>query len=143
MAKYTMLRSEESLENNGVEPLTESTQNSQNSSLSSLSTWAGLVNDISIPYLWDSPWNSPNASERNKLWYDDESSDKGIVALDNDEVKAMGLPASQPFPWDSKKKSLFLLNGHHNLHCLRNLYIAINEYHTDCRISDDSKRHVE
>jgi hypothetical protein len=54
----------------------------------------------------------------NKLWYEDEQGDKGIIALDNVYAKEVGLPASQPFPWDAEHKSIYITNGHHNLHCL-------------------------
>jgi hypothetical protein len=53
------------------------------------------------------------------LWYEDEEGDKGIIAMPNEEARGyLGLPESQPFPWDPKEKSIYITNGHHNLHCI-------------------------
>ncbi len=52
-------------------------------------------------------WESLNASP-------------GDVALDNEWAKNHGLPAAQPFPWDHSR-SIYLLNGHHSLHCIVSL----------------------
>lgn len=76
------------------------------------------MNDVKVPYAWDTNRSNPNDTERNKLWYDDEEADQGIMAVDNDEAVAFGLPDSQPWSWDSKSKSIYITNGHHNLHCL-------------------------
>ncbi|RDL36096.1 Uncharacterized protein BP5553_06708 [Venustampulla echinocandica] len=92
------------------------------------SKYAGLVNDFELPYAWDSDRSNPNDTERNKLWYEDEEADQGIMAVDNDEAISFGLPNSQPWSWDAKVKSIYITNGHHNLHCLRNIYISIDEH---------------
>ncbi|OKL57706.1 hypothetical protein UA08_06900 [Talaromyces atroroseus] len=89
---------------------------------------AGLVNDLDVPFAWDTPFSSGDYAEVNKLWYEDEQSDKGIISLDNDYAESLGLPKSQPFAWDSKKKSIYITNGHHNLHCLRNIYISLDQF---------------
>ena len=41
----------------------------------------------------------------------------GDVSLDKQWALEHGLPPAQPFPWD-KSRSLYLLNGHHSLHCM-------------------------
>jgi hypothetical protein len=39
--------------------------------------------------------------------------------MPNEEARGyLGLPESQPFPWDPKEKSIYITNGHHNLHCI-------------------------
>lgn len=82
---------------------------------------AELVNDVEIPWHWDSERSNPDDEARNKLWYEDEENDKGIMAMPNEEARAhFGLPEAQPFPWDPEGKSIYILNGHHNLHCIVN-----------------------
>ncbi len=76
------------------------------------------MNDLELPLHWDSARNDPDDEARNKLWYEDEEGDKGIIAMPNEESKAAGLPDSQPFSWDPLKKSIYITNGHHNLHCI-------------------------
>ncbi|KAG9233489.1 hypothetical protein BJ875DRAFT_442183 [Amylocarpus encephaloides] len=93
----------------------------------SKSKYAGLTNDVDIPYAWDTDRSNPNDTERNALWYEDGESNEGILAMDYEEAEMFGLEKSQPWPWD-KKKSIHITNGHHNMHCLRNIYISINEY---------------
>ena len=57
-----------------------------------------------------------NESDRSVRWEKLEVS-AGMVALDNQLIAKHGLPSAQPFPWD-KNRSLYLLNGHHSLHCM-------------------------
>ena len=40
-----------------------------------------------------------------------------MVALPESLALANGLPMAQRFPWDVSK-GVYLLNGHHNLHCI-------------------------
>jgi hypothetical protein len=93
------------------------TTNSQYSIALANTISAGLVNNVDVPYVWDTDRSNPNDTERNKLWYEDEESNEGIMAVDNEEADMLGLQRSQPWPWD-KKKSIHITNGHHNLHCL-------------------------
>ncbi|PQE06800.1 cytochrome p450 protein [Rutstroemia sp. NJR-2017a BBW] len=90
---------------------------------------AGLEKNLDAPFLWDNDWNDPNDTKRDSLWYNNHDSDHGVIALDNAEARALQLPISQPFPWDPKQKSIYITNGHHNLHCIHNLYIAFDQYH--------------
>ncbi|KAB8349605.1 hypothetical protein FH972_023628 [Carpinus fangiana] len=49
----------------------------------------------------------------------------GEIALDNTWAAQKGLPASTSFWWDQSQRSIYLVNGHHNLHCLRKLRRSI------------------
>ncbi|ETS81316.1 hypothetical protein PFICI_06318 [Pestalotiopsis fici W106-1] len=82
---------------------------------------------------WNTEYSSNNASipELNKLWDTQIPWESGIIALENEEARRLGLPDSQPFPWDSSKKSIYIVNAHHILHCVRNLYISIQQYRTN------------
>ena len=50
-------------------------------------------------------------------YWDNLNVDAGIVSLPLDWAMEMGLPRAQPFPWDNTR-SIYLLNGYHNVHCL-------------------------
>jgi len=51
----------------------------------------------------------------------------GIVAIPMDWAKEKGLPETCPYPWD-ESKGIYLLNGYHNLHCVKRIYISMKEY---------------
>ncbi|KAI0972065.1 hypothetical protein F4678DRAFT_431029 [Xylaria arbuscula] len=102
-----------------------------------------VVSPVS-PYIklsFDSPeilwWNtefsneSVTDSELNRLWDVTIPWESGIIALENEEARKLKLPESQPFPWDASRKSLYINNAHHVLHCVRNLYISIQQYRTN------------
>ncbi|PYH70986.1 uncharacterized protein BO88DRAFT_335621, partial [Aspergillus vadensis CBS 113365] len=74
--------------------------------------------------------NSTNEINTNELWDKHIPWERGIIAIEKGEAKRMGLPDSQPFPWDASK-SIYILNSHHILHCVRNVYISIQEYRHD------------
>ncbi|KAH8901273.1 hypothetical protein GQ53DRAFT_613268, partial [Thozetella sp. PMI_491] len=82
---------------------------------------------------WGTKYSDLSASdaELNRLWDLELPWESGIIALTNAEARAMNLPTSQPFPWDAKAKSLYIVNAHHLLHCVRNIYISIQEYRTN------------
>ncbi|AEO63293.1 uncharacterized protein THITE_2062646, partial [Thermothielavioides terrestris NRRL 8126] len=81
-------------------------------------------------------WNTEfsNASKKatdaeiDRLWDTQIPWEQGIIALRKDEAAAMGLPESAPWPWDSKNKGIYIVNAHHLLHCVRILYISIQQY---------------
>ncbi|KAK9786402.1 putative Calcineurin-like phosphoesterase domain-containing protein [Seiridium cardinale] len=79
---------------------------------------------------WTTQFSDHNAStaELNELWDSRIPWESGIIALGKEEARALDLPDSQPFPWDSTKKSIYIVNAHHILHCVRNLYISIQQY---------------
>ncbi|KAI0198298.1 hypothetical protein F4808DRAFT_263573 [Astrocystis sublimbata] len=82
---------------------------------------------------WNTPYSNESATdaELNRIWDTEIPWEDGIIALDNNEARAMQLPESQPFPWDAGKKSLYIVNAHHVLHCVRNLYISIQQYRSN------------
>lgn len=69
---------------------------------------------------WNTEYSAENATETelNKLWDTTIPWESGIIALSNEEAEEMDLPDSQPFPWDSKKKKIYIMNAHHLLHCV-------------------------
>ncbi|KAH7306010.1 hypothetical protein B0I35DRAFT_483749 [Stachybotrys elegans] len=66
--------------------------------------------------------------ELNRLWDATIPWERGIIALTNEEAEALNLPDSQPWPWDSRNKKIYIVNAHHMLHCVRNIYISIQQY---------------
>ncbi|RAK77476.1 uncharacterized protein BO72DRAFT_496141 [Aspergillus fijiensis CBS 313.89] len=84
-----------------------------------------LHRTIPLPIQEHSPSVSDNVSDNVSavahLWEDELSGDPGVVALENDFVREKHLPEAMPFPWDPSK-SVYLLQGYHNLHCLRTLF---------------------
>lgn len=81
------------------------------------------------PFEWSSEYADTNLTAAGVLW-DNISFDAGVVALEYDWTAAHGLPHAQPFPWD-QSKGLYLLNGFHALHCLKNIHRAVREYELD------------
>jgi hypothetical protein len=83
-------------------------------------------------------WNTPfsNASKKatqaeiDKLWDTQIPWEIGIIGILYDEAEALELPKSNPWPWDGKNKGLYIMNAHHLLHCVRNLYISIQQFRT-------------
>lgn len=69
---------------------------------------------------WNTEYSDPNATDAytNELWDSTIPWESGIIAMTNEEATAMGLPESQPWPWDSQKKKIYILNTHHLLHCV-------------------------
>lgn len=57
-----------------------------------------------------------NETLRNAAW-DAINIDDGMIALPDDLVAENRLPVAQRFPWDDTK-GIYLVNGHHNLHCV-------------------------
>lgn len=90
------------------------------------SPYASLEPTLQVPFEWSTDYADPNLTAAGALW-DSISFDVGFVALDADWTAAHGLPAAQPFPWD-KTKGLYVLNGFHALHCLKNIHRALREY---------------
>ncbi|PHH90389.1 hypothetical protein CDD83_3839 [Cordyceps sp. RAO-2017] len=82
---------------------------------------------------WTTEYSNLEAGQQrlDELWDTQVGWEQGIIALENDEARAMGLPESQPFPWDGRRKSIYIVNAHHLLHCVRNIYISIQQYRTN------------
>ncbi|GAP91495.1 hypothetical protein SAMD00023353_3100990 [Rosellinia necatrix] len=105
----------------------------RNRSLPAFSPYMKLAYSQEETLWWNTLYSDEAATdiELNRLWDTQIPWESGIIALPNDEARKMGLPESQPFPWDSGKKSLYIINAHHLLHCVRNLYISIHQYRTN------------
>jgi len=69
-----------------------------------------------MPWYKDSIYTDSDPTVADKAW-DDINIDMGTVALDDEYVSTMNLPVAQRFPWDDGK-SIYLLAGFHDLHCL-------------------------
>ncbi|OGM42375.1 hypothetical protein ABOM_008390 [Aspergillus bombycis] len=76
---------------------------------------------------WNTKYSGTNESEVSDLWHNGIPWESGIIAINKQEANELGLPESQSFPWDVTK-GIYILNVHHILHCIRNLYISIEEY---------------
>ncbi|KAF2763636.1 hypothetical protein EJ03DRAFT_379256 [Teratosphaeria nubilosa] len=90
------------------------------------SPYAGLTQDTVSLLDGHSPYTDANVTLRDQLWLD-INVDDGMIALDDSDVAKWNLPRSQRFPWDTTK-GIYLLQGHHNLHCARSIYISLMEY---------------
>lgn len=67
---------------------------------------------------WNTQYSSDNHTLVDRLWQSEIPWESGIIALTNLEAQQMGLPESQPFPWDPRNKSIYIVNAHHILHCV-------------------------
>jgi len=95
----------------------------------SRSSYAGLLNDVPVPFQWTSEYSDVDNPRLDELWQFDGMFDYGMIALMENEVDSMSLlPSEQAFPWDPENKRLYHLNGHHGLHCLRLIYTSISSY---------------
>ncbi|KAL7620933.1 hypothetical protein AAE478_008244 [Parahypoxylon ruwenzoriense] len=109
------------------------------SQLQTKNTSGGLSPYLNLEYSsptqlwWNTEYSAEDATdaEMNKLWDADIPWERGIIALSNEEADAMNLPESQPFPWDASRKRIYIVNAHHLLHCVRNIYISIQQYRTN------------
>ncbi|EFR05191.1 hypothetical protein MGYG_08205 [Nannizzia gypsea CBS 118893] len=84
------------------------------------SYYAGLERNIPIQIYQSTEFVAENASDVAHLW-EELSGDPGVVALPQKYVSEKGLPHAMRFPWDNDK-GVYLLQGYHNLHCLRTLF---------------------
>lgn len=57
--------------------------------------------------------------------WDDINIDIGTIALDKSYAASMNLPEAQQFPWD-ESKSIYLLTGFHDLHCLARPHLSFS-----------------
>lgn len=90
------------------------------------SPYASLEPTLQVPFEWSTEYADPNMTAAGALW-DAIDFDVGFVALDNEWTAAHDLMPAQPFPWD-KTKGMYVLNGFHALHCLKNIHRAVREY---------------
>ncbi|KAL4955393.1 hypothetical protein BDW69DRAFT_182590 [Aspergillus filifer] len=99
-----------------------------NANCDNRSTYANLPTNVRDTLHWNTEYSSNNETDVDSLWRGSIPWESGIIALTKQEAQAMNLPKSQPFPWDPQGKSIYIINAHHILHCVRNLYISIHEY---------------
>ncbi|KAF2233662.1 hypothetical protein EV356DRAFT_468244 [Viridothelium virens] len=114
----------------GIKTTSEPSQHVCNTSSSEQSEpkspYAGLERDYKIPFSWITDYSSGNEEAANELW-EAISIDTGIIALSSEEITTKDLPQSQPFPWDTDM-SIYLVEGYHNLHCLKNIHRSLVEF---------------
>ncbi|KAM0739606.1 hypothetical protein ACQRIT_004790 [Beauveria bassiana] len=84
------------------------------------STHAGLKRDVPVAIQHGSEYTGDNLTEVRALW-EELSGDPGVVALPEAYVQQTKLPHALRFPWD-EDKGVYLLQGFHDLHCLRTLF---------------------
>ncbi|KAF5846380.1 hypothetical protein GGP41_003825 [Bipolaris sorokiniana] len=69
-----------------------------------------------IPFYWNTPWGSPNASEADRLW-DNINTAHGHIAVAHEFAAENHWPSSLDIP-GKPGKGLYLLQAYHQLHCL-------------------------
>ncbi|KAL8830370.1 MAG: hypothetical protein Q9191_001480 [Dirinaria sp. TL-2023a] len=93
----------------------------------SKTAYAGLERNVPVAFNDDSDFASHNRSIWDEAWKS-INPDAGLVAISDDMVAKTGIPEAQRWPWDSSK-GLYLLQSHHNLHCLIIIRTALTEMH--------------
>ncbi|KAI4250668.1 MAG: hypothetical protein LQ352_005314 [Teloschistes flavicans] len=91
------------------------------------STFAGLERNKRIAWTEDNDFASHNRTIWDQAW-STLNADRGFVAISDHVTRRKGLHESQRWPWD-QSKGLYLLQSHHNLHCLLLLRTALVEMH--------------
>ncbi|KAI0015521.1 hypothetical protein F4780DRAFT_786689 [Xylariomycetidae sp. FL0641] len=84
------------------------------------SYYAEIKRDVPVQIYPFTDYTTDNLSTATRLW-EELSGDPGVVALPSAYVKEKSLPHALRFPWDTDK-GVYLLQGFHNLHCLRTLF---------------------
>ena len=80
---------------------------------------AGLEYNVETPIHWNSEFSDlSDGEELDRRWLETIPWESGIMSVPNAEAELLGLPESQPFPWDPKNTSIYIANGHHVLHCV-------------------------
>ncbi len=96
-----------------------------------ITKYAGLARNIPTPFNSSSPYGFGSHSEtaRSLLWESLDTS-AGEISLTNDFARSVNLPSSAPFFWDPANRSIYLLNAHHSLHCLRKVrrWVTLSHY---------------
>lgn len=77
---------------------------------------AKLAKNIPKPFTHTTDYSSENLTLVQEQW-DALSFDRGKVSFPLEIAAEMNLPSTQPFPWDPTR-GIYLLNAHHNIHCL-------------------------
>ncbi|KAL8760670.1 MAG: hypothetical protein Q9184_003155 [Pyrenodesmia sp. 2 TL-2023] len=96
----------------------------------SVSKFAKLEFNVPTPFSWHTDYNGQDQALANDLWDAlGAEIDSGFIAVTDEWAAANDLLEAQRFPWDTTK-GIYLVNGQHNLHCLKNIRSAYMEYHT-------------
>ncbi|KAL8752451.1 MAG: hypothetical protein Q9184_005730 [Pyrenodesmia sp. 2 TL-2023] len=91
---------------------------------------AKLEFNVPTPFSWHTDYNGDDQALANDLWDAlGAEIDSGFIAVTDEWAAANDLLEAQRFPWDTTK-GIYLVNGQHNLHCLKNIRSAYMEYHT-------------
>ncbi|KAM0817868.1 putative DUF3328 domain-containing protein [Seiridium cardinale] len=102
---------------------------------------AHLPRDVSIKYNSHSPFGMGSTTEEQRaIAWESMDSSAGEISLDKEWADAHNLPESAPFFWDEGRQ-IYLLNGHHSLHCMRKVRRAIVLYNYN-RPQLDSYTHL-
>ncbi|KAL8923920.1 MAG: hypothetical protein Q9208_004357 [Pyrenodesmia sp. 3 TL-2023] len=106
------------------------TRVSPNDAAPLVSKFAKLEFNVPIPFSWHTDYNGKDQARANELWDAlGAEIDSGFIAVTDEWAAANDLLEAQRFPWDTSK-GIYLVNGQHNLHCLKNIRSAYMEYHT-------------
>ncbi|KAL9599549.1 MAG: hypothetical protein Q9219_003793 [cf. Caloplaca sp. 3 TL-2023] len=93
------------------------------------SLFAQLEYNVPKTFEWHTEFNGKNQTLADELWENlGAEIDTGFIAVPDEWSTAKGLLEAQRFPWDTSK-GVYLVNGQHNLHCLRNIRKAYMEFH--------------
>ncbi|TVY82084.1 Phenylalanine aminomutase (L-beta-phenylalanine forming) [Lachnellula suecica] len=88
---------------------------------------ASLQRNVPISFHQDPIFTSKDRTIANAAW-ETVNLDHGVVAMPDEYTQSRGIMKAQRFPWDASKV-IYLLNSHHNLHCLRTLRTSVIEAH--------------
>ena len=90
------------------------------------SKYASLSRDIEEPYVKITKYATANDTYMPQIWNDIDV-DNGVVALSDEWAAKHGLRTAQRFPWD-RSKGVYVLHGYHNLHCVKEIHISLDEH---------------
>ncbi|KAK6074248.1 hypothetical protein SCUP234_08298 [Seiridium cupressi] len=100
-----------------------------------------LPRDVSTKYNSHSPLGLGSTTEEQRaIAWESMDSSAGEISLDKEWADVHNLPESAPFFWDEGRQ-IYLLNGHHSLHCMRKVRRAIVLYNYN-RPQLDSYTHL-
>lgn len=106
-----------------------STNSSHSNFVGKPSEYAGLVEEVWLPWEDKTEYNNENFTAMDRKW-GELRADNGIITLPKTYAAEHGLQRGSEFPWDSSK-DIYLLNGYHGIHCLSQLYLTLKEYRDD------------
>ncbi|MCJ1377244.1 hypothetical protein MMC17_000336 [Xylographa soralifera] len=87
--------------------------------------YASLKREIPLAWTWNSVFSNDNLTAVFEAW-EQVNHDAGAIVLPDDYVAEKQLPPSQRFEWDDTK-GVYIVNGYHNLHCLKVIALTLDE----------------